>query len=289
MSKRAFFIFLIILTAANMALADHTRMATLLSGDYIDDVIYTDLYPHRMVAYRNTMYIDIRPGPEDFGIFFSPRAKYGVLGLWQNPVAVNGFNLGYGVKVFKFDIGVSVSPVKDNIRFGIGAGRDLFNQYVEISYLTLDGTPDKWHRFTARYLRRMTDFNIVPRYSVDFLLEPDEYVKHRIGLIVQRAVLGEGFVYFGGEYEAGRGDIDYDSTRIHAGVEMKLGRVFVLRCGAVDRFTGAFENGAWQIEPGIGVRLRDFSLDIHLNQERLFDKEQTFFKAVGLDFNFGRF
>lgn len=272
-----------------MGLANHTRMATLMTGDYIEDVIHTDLYPHRMVGYKNTVYLDIMPGPEDFGIFISPLAKYGVVGAWQNPVALNGFNVGYGVNLFKFDIGVSVSPVKDNIRFGIGAGRDLFNQYVEIAYLTLDGTPDKWHRLTARYTRRMGDFRIVPRYAVDFVMEPYDYTKHRGGFVVQRAILTEGFVYFGAEYEAGRGDIDYDSTRFHAGVEMKLGRIFVLRCGALERFTGSFENGQWQVEPGIGVRIRDFSVDVHLNQERLFDKEQTFFRSVGLDFNFGRF
>lgn len=278
-----------LLAAVNVGLANHTRLGTLMAGDYIDDVIHTDLYPHRMPAYPNTLYLDIMPGHEDFGIFLSPFAQYGVLGVWQNPVTRNGFNLGYGVNIFKFDIGVSVSPVKDNLRFGIGAGRDLFNQYIEISYLTLDGTPDKWHRLTARYTRRMGDFRIVPRYAVDFVMEPYDYTKHRVGFMVQRAILTEGFVYFGAEYEAGRGDADYDSTRFHAGVEMKLGRVFVLRCGALERFTGSFENGQWQVEPGIGVRIRDFSVDLHLNKDRFFDKEQTFFKSVGLDLNFGRF
>ncbi|MBE0431884.1 hypothetical protein IBX73_00310 [candidate division WOR-3 bacterium] len=289
MLKRTIFIFVVLLSATTLGLANHTRLATLMAGDYIDDVVMTDIYPHRMLAYRNTIYLDITPGPEDFGIFFSPFAKYGVLGVWQNPVPVNGFNLGYAVNIFKFGVGASVSPVKDNLRLGIGVGRDFFNQYAEISYLTLDGTPDKWHRVTARYLHRMADFSIVPRYSADFVMEPYDYAKHRFGVMVQRTILNEGFVYLGAEYEAGRGDIEFDSTRIHAGVEMKLSRIFVLRCGVAERFTGSLENGQWQVEPGIGVRVRDFSVDLHLNKDRFFDKEQTFFKSVGLDFNFGRF
>jgi len=56
-----------------------------------------------------------------------------------------------------------------------------------------------------------------------------------------------------------------------------------------ENFEGSFENASWQVEPGIGLRIRDFRLDLHLNKDRFFDKEQTFFRSFGLDFDFGRF
>jgi hypothetical protein len=96
-------------------------------------------------------------------------------------------------------------------------------------------------------------------------------------------------VFLGAEYRFSRGDIEYDSTRINAGVELKLSRLLVLRCGVAENFDGSFENAQWQIEPGIGLRVRDFNIDVHLNKDRFFDKEQTIFKSLGLDFNFGRF
>jgi hypothetical protein len=274
---------------ANLVWANHTRMSALMAGDYIDDIIYTDIYPQRLLTYENTLFLDIRSGPEDFGIVATPDPKYGVIACWQNPVVDYGFNFGYAINVFNFDVGVSLSPIKDNTRFGLGLGRTFFDQHIDVSFLTFDGVTDKWHRFTARYVRRISDYNIIPKYSFDYVFEPFDYGKHKIGVMLQRLILNEGFVFLGAEYDFSRGDIEHDSTHIHAGVELKLTRLFVLRCGVAERFDENFENAEWQVEPGIGLRIRDFSIDFHLNKDRLFDKEQTFFKSIGLDFNFGRF
>ncbi len=269
--------------------ANHTRMSTLMAGDYIDDIIYTDIYPQRLLGYANQLFLDVRSGPEDFGIVATPDPKYGVIACWQNPVSNHGFHLGYAIRIFSFDIGLSLSPVKDNTGFGIGARRTFFDQHVDISFRTLDGVVDKWNRFTIRYARRMSDYNIIPKYSFEYTYQPFEYGIHTIGAMVQRFIMNEGFVYFSAEYANSYAEIEYDSTRIHAGVELKLTRLLVLRCGVAEHFEGRFENGQWQVEPGIGLRIRDFSIDIHFNKDRFFDKEQTIVNSAGLDFSFGRF
>ena len=289
MPKRLVTIIFVLVMGANLVWANHTRMSALMAGDYIDDIIYTDIYPQRLLTYENTLFLDIRSGPEDFGIVATPDPKYGVIACWQNPVADYGFNFGYAINVFNFNVGISLSPIKDNTRFGLGLGRTFFDQHIDVSFLTFDGVTDKWHRFTARYVRRIGDYNIVPKYSFDYVFAPFDYGRHKIGAVLQRIILNEGFVFLGAEYGFSRGDIEYDSTHIHTGVELKLTRLFVLRCGVVEHFDGNFENAEWQVEPGIGLRIRDFGIDFHFNKDRLFDKEQTFFKSFGMDFSFGRF
>ncbi len=289
MSKRSLAITLVLVVGANLLWANHTRMSTLMAGDYIDDIIYTDIYPQRLLKYANQLFLDIRSGPEDFGIIATPNPKYGVIACWQNPVSSHGFNVGYAVNLFNFDVGLSLSPANDNMGFGIGVGRIFFDQHLDVSFRTFDGVADKWSRFTIRYARRISDYNIVPRYSFAYTFQPLEYGTHTIGAMVQRLIMNEGFVFLGVEYINSYDQVEYDSIRIRTGVEMKLSRLFVLRCGVSQNFDGSFENSAWQVEPGIGLRIRDFSIDVHLNKDRLFDKEETIVKSFGLDFNFGRF
>lgn len=289
MTKKMAFVTLILIVGTNTAWANHTRMATLMTGDYLDDIIYTDLYPQRLLDYPSYLYVDIRSGPEDYGIVIVPHTKYGAFACWQNPVTGRGFNIGYALNVAKIDFGVSFSPVKDNIRFGIGAGRTFFAQRVDLSFLTFDGLDEAWHMFVARYARRLGDFNIVPKYALDYSMEPFEASRHRLGVMFQRMILNEGFVYFTAEYDFRRGNREYDRTHLYAGVEMRLTRHFVLRCGAAEHFEGGFENPTWNLEPGFGLQIRDFQLDFHINKDRLFDKDITFIESFGLDFNFGRF
>ena len=54
-------------------------------------------------------------------------------------------------------------------------------------------------------------------------------------------------------------------------------------------FIDGFESPEWFVEPGISIRIREFTLDFHLNQERLYDKDVTLFNSFGLELNFGRF
>jgi hypothetical protein len=289
MSKRLLAITFVLTIGTPLMWANHTRMSVLMAGDYIDDIIYTDIYPQRLLNYENQLFLDIRSGPDDFGIVGTPDPKYGVIACWQNPVPHYGFNIGYAINVFDFDVGLSLSPIRDNIRFGLGVGRTFFDQHIDVSFLTFDGVADKWHRFTIRYARRMGDYNIIPKYSFEYTFQPFEYGRHTIGAMLQRLIMNEGFVFLGAEYVYSYDEIEYDSTHIHAGVELKLTRLFVLRCGIAEHFGEGFENAQLQVEPGIGLRIRDFSIDFHFNKDRLFDKEQAFFKSFGLDFNFGRF
>jgi hypothetical protein len=289
MSKQLIAITFVLTMGMNLVWANHTRMSTLMAGDYVDDIVYTDLYPHRLLVYKNNLYLDVASGPDDFGVIATPDMKYGVIACWQNPVTDYGFNIGYAITLLKFDLGLSLSPAKDNTRFGLGIGRTFFAQRFDVSFLTFDGITEKWHRFSVRYTRKMSDYNIIPKYTYDYVFEPSDCGKHKLGLMFQRFILNEGFVYLGAEYDFSRGDIEYDSTHIHAGVELKLTRLLVLRCGVAEHFDSDFANAEWQVEPGIGLRIRDFNLDFHFNKDRLFDKEQTFFKSFGLDFNFGRF
>ena len=289
MVKRLTFIVFGLLIGAIPVWANHTRMATLMAGDYIDDIIYTDTYPQRLLEYANQLFLDIRSGPEDFGLAATPNPKYGVIACWQNPVSNHGFNIGYAVRLYDFDIGFSLSPVEENTGFGAGVGRTFFDQRVDVSFQTFDGIADKWNRFTIRYARRMSDYNLIPRYSFEYTSQPLEYGTHTIGAMVQRLIMNEGFVYFSAEYANSYDAVEYDSTRIHAGVELKLTRLLVLRCGIAEHFAGRFKNGQSHVEPGIGLRIRDFSIDLHFNKDRFFDKEQTFFNSAGLDFKFGKF
>jgi hypothetical protein len=289
MIKKSVLVAFMLLLWVQVVSANHTRMAALMAGDFIDDIVFVDLYPHCLIDYQNNLFLDIATNTADFGIIGTPNEKYGVLGFWQNPSAENGFNIGYAVSLYKFDLGFSFSPNEDNLRLGFGIGRDLFDQSVEVSFLTIDGTVQDRHTLRVRYSRRMGDFRITPRYALEYVSDPVDFKKHKLGIMFQRIILNEGFVYAGAEYDFTRGDIEIDSIHIHGGVELRLNRYLVLRCGIVEHFENSFENGTWYIEPGIGLRIRDFSIDFHLNEERLFDKEQTFFKSFGLDFYFGRF
>ena len=289
MFKKLIFIAFILTITANLLWANHTRMSTLMTGDYLEDVIYTDLYPQRLLHYTNYLYLDIQRGPEDYGLIVTPDEKYGALACWQNPVNEHGFNIGYAINIAKFDLGISFSPVRDNIRFGIGAGRTFFDQRIDLAFLTFDGEYEAWHKFILHYSRQLGDFNIVPKYELEYSLEPFEASRHQLGMMVQRMILNEGFVFFTAEYDFRRGDREYDRTHLYAGVEMKLSRHFVLRGGVAEHFENGFEDPTWHIEPGFGVRIRDFNIDFHVDKDRLFDKDLTFIKSVGLDFHFGRF
>ena len=289
MIKKSFLVVVMLILGVEIASANHTRMAALMAGDFLDDIVLVDMYPHHLIDYKNSLFLDIATNTRDFGIMGTPHDKYGVLGLWQNPIAENGFNIGYAINLFKFDLGFSFSPNKDNLRLGFGVGRNFFDQNIEVSFLTFDGTAEDRHTFRLRYSRRMGDFHITPRYALEYVSNPVDFKKHKIGIMFQRMILNEGFVYAGAEYDFTRGDIEIDSTHIHGGVELRLNRFLVLRCGVAEHFEDSFDNGTWYVEPGIGLRIRDFSIDFHLNEERLFDKEQTFFQSFGLDFFFGRF
>lgn len=287
--KKIIYISIVCFFAVNLAWANQTRMGIFMAGDYIDDLVNIDIYPHQIAAYENNLYGDITAESGNYGIILTPDIKYGALACWQNAVPDNGFNIGYGINLRKFNIGISGSPIKDHIRFGISIGRTYFSKRFDISFLVSDAINGEWYKFNLRLSKRKGDFMIVPKYTFDHVQEPYEYNRHRIGLMLQRLILNEGFVYFIAEYDFSRGDIENDYTHIYAGLELPMTKKIALLFGIKENFINGFESPEWQIEPGISIRIREFSLDFHLNGEGLFDEEVTLFESFGLDLNFGRF
>jgi hypothetical protein len=291
--KKIYAFCILLLCTVTLGLANQTRMGTLMTGDYVDDMVNIDLYPNHILAYHDNLYGDITARTDtnriSYGIVMTPNIKYGAFACWQNGQQNQTFNIGYAVEVLKFDIGISGSPVKDNYRYGIGIGRTFFDRRFDLAFVLNDRVNNDSYVLNLRLTSRKGDFVIVPKYSLEVLMEPVEYNKHTLGIMVQRLILNEGFVYFLAEYDFTRGDIQNDFTHLYAGFELPLNRRFGLLLGVKETFTDGFDAPEWQIEPGIGIRIREFTFDFHLNYERLFDKDVSFFKSFGIDLNFGRF
>lgn len=264
-------------------------MAVLMAQDYIDDLINIGIYPHQITIFRNNLYGDIAQDMEDYGIILTPDIKYGAVAFWQDALPDGKFNLGYGINLHKFDIGAFGSLVKDRTQFGFGFGRTFFTRRVDLSFIVNNELNDEWFQFNLRFSQRKSDFIIVPKYKLNYVTEPYEYSNHIIGLLLQRLVLNEGFVFFIAEYDFSRGDIESNYTNVYAGFELPVSRMVVLRLGVSEQFTDGFETPTWQLEPGIGLLIKGFNFDLHLNKDRLSDKDASLINSFGLDLNFGRF
>lgn len=269
--------------------ATQTRMDALMAGDYIDDIVNIGVYPHQLIQYQNNIYGDVKNGIDDYGLIMSLVPKFGAFGVWQNPVQDRGFNIGYAVSLKKFEIGISGSPGENQTVFGIGIGRLFFDQRFDASLLFNETNAGEWFTFNLRLAKRKGDYIMMPRYSVDSWNEPYEYYRHRIGLMLQRVIFNDGFVFFIAEYDLSRGDIENDNTHIHVGLDLPISRKIALLLGVKENFVDGFESPEWFVEPGISIRIREFTLDFHLNQERLYNKDVTLFNSFGLELNFGRF
>ncbi len=289
MKKLIFVTILCCFALVNSVWANQTRMGILMAGDYLDDVTNINIYPQQITTYRNGLYGDITSTLDDYGIIISPVSKYGALACWQNATATTEFYIGYAITLFNFDIGIAGSPVKDNLKFGFGIGRTFFNRRIDLSFHGTDTPTDGWYKFNLRITKRKGDFAVVPKYALDYVRVPDEYNRHRIGLVLQRLILNEGFVYLGAEYDFTRGDIQNDYTNVYAGLEVPLGRRVALLLGVKEIFINGFESPQWFVEPGISIRIREFTLDFHINEERLFDRYTNFINSFGLELRFGRF
>ncbi|MEO0206612.1 MAG: hypothetical protein ABIL22_08075, partial [candidate division WOR-3 bacterium] len=190
----------------------------------------------------------------------------------------------------KFELGIMGSPVKDRNRFGAGIGYSTFNARIDFSGIINNETNvNEGYNFNLRLLKRISEYVIIPRYSLGLQSEPYDYQSHNIGITLQRLILNDGFIFLGIEGLLREGDIDPDFAYCFAGFELPLNRTFYLRMGAREEFNEDLIPSKWQFEPGIGLRIREFNIDFHLNQERLFDKDTTFFCSFGLDLNFGKF
>ncbi|MGB9720449.1 MAG: hypothetical protein ACPL28_03075 [bacterium] len=266
--------------------ANWTRMNTLMVGDYIDDPVNIDIYPQHINIFPNAFYGDILFSHTDYGVVITPIEKYGGIAFWQH----KNFNIGYGIIVKKFELGIMGSPVKDRNRLGAGIGYSTFNSRIDFSGIINNETNvNEGYNFNLRLLRRMSEYIVIPRYSLGIQFEPYDYQSHNVGLTLQRLILNDGFIFLGMECLLREGDIDADFAYCFAGFELPLNRTFCLRMGAREEFDQDLIPTGWQFEPGIGLRIKEFNIDFHLNQERLFDKDTTFFCSFGLNLDFGRF
>ncbi len=254
--------------------------------DYIDDPTNIAIYPHHINIFPNTFYGDILSSTADFGMVLVPVEKYGGIAVWQH----RNFNVGYGITLKKFELGITGCPIKDHYRFGMGIGYTTINTRLDFSGFIIDEKNiNEGYNINLRLLMRKSEFILIPRISLNILSAPYEYQSHNFGITLQRYVLNDGFVFLGAEYLFRDGAITADFSYCFAGFELPLNKTFYLRIGTREEFNEDFIPTGWQVEPGIGLRIREFNLDFHLNQARLFDKEKTFFKSFGLDLDFGRF
>lgn len=282
-------IIIIIAVLSLCAWASQTRMTTFGVGDYLDDVVNIGVYPHHIAAYANYLYGDITSDLADYGIAITPDRKYGVLACWQTMQRGKGFHLGYARSIARFDVGISGSPVKDHYQYAIGVGRAYFNRRFDLAFTFNDEETNTWYDLNIRLSKRKGDFVSVLKYTLHYVTESAEYNQHRIGLLLQRLVLNDGFVYLAGEYDLSRGDFEHDRLNVFAGFELPLSKIFVLRAGAWETMSNGNESPVWNIEPGLSLRIREFSIDFHINKERFYNKDVTLIQSVGLDLNFGRF
>ncbi len=255
-------------------------------GDYIDDPVNIDIYPHQINLFPNFFYGDILSSNTDYGLIITPVDKYGGIAFWQH----KNFNIGYGIILKKIEFGIMGSPVKDHSRLGIGIGYSTFNRRIDFSGIVNNETNvNEGYNFNLRLLIRKAEYVIVPRYAVNIQSAPYDYQSHNIGLTLQRLILNDGFVFLGTEYLLRDGDINADFAYCFGGFELPLNKTFYLRIGAREEFNDDFVPTGWQIIPGLGLRIKEFNLDFHLNQARLFDEETTFVSSFGLDLSFGKF
>src|SRR4030043_228099 len=209
--KKIIFIFSIL---TGMILANWTRTNILMGSEYLDDPVNIAKYPNQIAIYGNHLFGDIHSSNEDFGLIYKPKHNIGALGVWQPPEISRGFSIGYGVNLFRFDVGASVSPVHDNLRYGFGIGRSYFSRRFDLSFLTQNGLDDDWYQFNLRISKKHSDFVVLYRYALNYVVAPNEYQHHTTGIMIQRMVLNDGFVYLTGEYSFARGDIESDSINI---------------------------------------------------------------------------
>ncbi|KPK72051.1 hypothetical protein AMJ87_05825 [candidate division WOR_3 bacterium SM23_60] len=283
---------LVLCSLVGAAWASHTRMDILMARDYLDDITNINVYPHHIVLYQNMLYGDITARLENYGVVITPDTKYGAFAVWQEPEVDQNFNIGYGIQLKRFDLGIHASPVKDHRRIGVGFGRTFFKRRFDVSFSYGEDEDIEHSEFNVRLRNRRGDFVIIPRYRGNYILEPLEYYRHRFGVLVQRLVFNDGFVFLGAEYDFTRGDIENEFTNIYAGLEMPLSRRIVFLLGFYERITEDFDALAWHLEPGFRIRIKEFAFDFHLDTDTLFEDDEftlSIFKSFGIELNFGKF
>lgn len=269
--------------------ANQTRMSTLMTGIFIDDITNINIFPHQLIKYRNSLYADVTETLQNYGIVLSPETKYGAFSCWQNIEENQGFNIGYAVNIARFDIGVAGSPIKDHTNFGVGLGRTYFNRRFDLSFVLYNEPNTTRYTFNLRLSRRKGDFIIIPAYSLNYVSNDEDLDTHKFGLMFKRLILNEGFVYLAGEYELINNSEINDLLHIYSGLELPIGKHIVLLCGIKETMTYKFESPEWRIEPGISLRIREFSFDFQINSERFFDDDVNLLKSVGFDLDFSKF
>lgn len=291
MKRTAILSIIICLFTVTLAHGNATRITTFMIQDLIDDPINIAAFPNQISLFPNYLWGDIsRLDPEDFGIILAPSDAIGAFAVWQSQESpVQGFNIGYGRRLFNFDVGFSGMYLSDYKHFGVGIGRTFFSKRIDLSFLMNDDAADQWYKINEHALVRKGDFILAERYSYTNYQTAFEYERHVITPFIQRLILNEGFVYLAADFVIQKGDIEEDYTELYAGVELPLNRTFILRLGIEENFDSSFVPMGYQIRPGIGMKIREFGIDLQINKDRLIIRDRPLFTSVGIDLNFGRF
>jgi len=291
MKRTAILSIIICLFTVTLAHGNATRMATFMIRDLIDDPLNIAAFPNQISLYPNCLWGDIsRTDPEDYGIILSPSETIGALTIWQSIGSpVSGFNIGYGRQLFNFDVGVSGMYLSDYKHFGVGVGRTFFSKRIDLAFLMNDETNNQWLKFNEHALFRTGDFILAERYSFGKHEGLLDYTEHIITPFIQRLIMNEGFVYVAADYTILNGDLENQFTDVYAGFELPLNRTFILRLGIQESFNEDFIPMSYQIQPGLGLKIREFGIDLKINKDRLIIRDRPLFTSVGIDLNFGRF
>lgn len=259
--------------------------------DLIDDPLNIAAFPNQLSLFPNCLWGDVsRFDPEDYGIILTPSDAIGSFAIWQSPEApVEGFNIGYGRQLFNFDVGFSGMYLTDYKHFGVGIGRTFFSKRFDLAFLMNDDTGNQWYKINEHALIRKGDFILAERYSFSQIQGPPDYNEHVITPFIQRLILNEGFVYLAADFVIETGDLDNNYTNAYAGFELPLNRTFILRMGVMESFDEDFIPMGYQVRPGIGMKIREFGIDLQINKDRLIIRDRPLFTSVGIDLNFGRF
>lgn len=282
---------IILLGFVSVSAANETRIGTLQSSYYIDDVSLVNNIISLMPNYSNQLYGDLAGKSTDGGIFLSRNPRCGTFGVTMD----DHIMLGYGRTVRNLDVALGFKPSGQYWMGSVGIGRSFFTRRIDLaSNIKLNQDTDEHIlEFILRLKGKKNDWTFVPAYSlaiVNGAAADPEFMTHRIGLSLQRSLLEDGLVYVIGHYDKMTGDLDQGEIAVTGGVEMRLGQVFGFRCGvsqAVDDKLETYQPVVFT--PGLRATFGDFDFDFFVNRAWPFQDDEKLLVGAGVDFKFDRY
>ncbi len=284
-------IIVILLAFMSVSTANETRVGTLQSGYYIDDISLVNNIISLMPNFGNQLYGDLAGKSTDGGIFLSKNPRSGTVGV----VMDDQIMLGCGRTVKNLDVALGWRPSGQYWMGSVGVGRNFFTRRIDLaSNIKLNqDTDEQILEFILRLKGKKNDWTCVPAYSLAIVrgtAADPEFMTHRIGFSLQRSLLEEGLVYVIGQYDVTTGDLDEGEISVTGGVEMRLGRVFGFRCGVSQTVDDKFEvYKPVAFTPGLRATFGDFDFDFFVNRAWPFQDDEKLLVGAGVDFRFDRY